>query len=217
MNEPIIGYRGWLFIDDKLRAIHNNCIWEPGKTIIAKNFRACLGSENPLNNPGIYAFKESCLFEEEYDEVDYYSGVPLIRGEVYLWGKIIEHQLGYRGEYAYPKKLYVSTAIKNYKYIIQLVRNLYGCEVESIDFSNRNVPGIAFTINNINYFMILKMQQRWVVRDSTSFIENSIICHIHLSNPRKFLDSYILSNEERENPVRAGIKRFERDYLYVAY
>jgi len=33
-----------------------------------------------------------------YGSVDAY-------GEVHLWGKIIEHQDGYRAEYAYPKKM----------------------------------------------------------------------------------------------------------------
>jgi len=32
----------------------------------------------------------------------------VVEGEVYLWGEVVEHELGYRAQFAYPKQLYRS-------------------------------------------------------------------------------------------------------------
>jgi hypothetical protein len=47
---------------------------------------------------GIYAAKD-------LDTLRTVSGPGLIVGEVYLWGKVIPGELGYRAQYAYPKSL----------------------------------------------------------------------------------------------------------------
>ena len=31
-----------------------------------------------------------------------------IYGEVYLWGTVVEHELGWRAQFAYPKNLFLS-------------------------------------------------------------------------------------------------------------
>jgi len=33
----------------------------------------------------------------------FYRNYPVVLGEVYLWGDVIEHEQGYRAQYAYPK------------------------------------------------------------------------------------------------------------------
>lgn len=136
--EPIIGYRAWIFKDNYLYSpFYIKCGWTFGRPLKFKNYSYESGFE------GIYAFKTKEFlkkefrdkfithyipkFEVKYDEHD----IPissfnptkleeylLIRGEVYLWGKIVEHEFGYRAEFAYPKKLY------KHKNLAQK----YGCE-----------------------------------------------------------------------------------------
>lgn len=50
-------------------------------------------------------------------------------GEVKLWGRIIEHELGYRAEFAYPSKLYTENAA-----LAPKIAALYGvpCEVKKL-------------------------------------------------------------------------------------
>lgn len=132
--EPIVAYRVWVLQDKKL---HSTFIrqyeWEPGVPAFQK-----LGT-------GIHAFKnlEDALKYTDsatsatsiYDNDDQFY--DLIYGEVYLWGKITEHRLGYRAEFAYPKSLWVPNELhrKNYSegiyrsQVIRELRNIYGCEV----------------------------------------------------------------------------------------
>ena len=48
---------------------------------------------------GIHAYSKSVPLDP--------SDKPYAAGEVYLWGKVIVHERGYRAQFAYPKKLYV--------------------------------------------------------------------------------------------------------------
>src|SRR3989442_1695231 len=40
----------------------------------------------------------------------------IVVGEVYLWGKIVDCQYGYRAQYAYPKRFYSNSYEYNYAY-----------------------------------------------------------------------------------------------------
>lgn len=49
--------------------------------------------------PGVYAYKKPAFIEVYY--------IPFrVQGEVWLWGDVVEHQDGYRAQYAYPKEIY---------------------------------------------------------------------------------------------------------------
>lgn len=48
---------------------------------------------------GIHAYSKSVPLEP--------SAKPYAAGEVYLWGKVIVHEHGFRAQFAYPKRLYV--------------------------------------------------------------------------------------------------------------
>ena len=50
---------------------------------------------------GIHAYKTPCTLGLSRYFTD------TVVGQVYLWGLIIEHELGYRAQYAYPKCLYL--------------------------------------------------------------------------------------------------------------
>lgn len=49
---------------------------------------------------GIYAAKS----EQHLSDIRYVRNEE-VHGEVYLWGRVWDHELGYRAQFAYPKKL----------------------------------------------------------------------------------------------------------------
>jgi len=104
---PIIGYRVWRWDATGLRSI---CWtrWHPRKPLAAR-CRACVGHaknahdahEPPQTNCtcGVYASKSlEQLLTTGYAKCG-------IHGEVYLWGTVVEHELGWRAQFAYPKSL----------------------------------------------------------------------------------------------------------------
>src|SRR5262249_35310810 len=67
---------------------------------------------------GIYAYKEKPRLLREIRNI--YSGLRLVAnnryvpiyGEINLWGKVIEHEDGYRAQFGYPKRLWCTPAIE---------------------------------------------------------------------------------------------------------
>src|SRR5262245_56731545 len=57
---------------------------------------------------GIYAYKEKPRLLREIRNV----GLRLVYGEINLWGKVIEHEDGYRAQFGYPKRLWCTPAIE---------------------------------------------------------------------------------------------------------
>ncbi len=137
---PVVGYRGWVLREGKLSScVVDNC-WIPRKANVAQ----CGGYEHvkfwgpykiqsgpkliqfgpkliphasyvaPLAECGcgFYAFKTLPYLVKwlEHREPN------LVVGEVYLWGKIVDCQYGYRGQYAYPKRFYSNSYEYNYAY-----------------------------------------------------------------------------------------------------
>jgi hypothetical protein len=72
-------------------------------------------TETKLFKCGIHAIKNLYQYKPYY-------GKLLIRGQVYLWGLIVEHELGYRAEFAYPKCLYLDGKKDD---IIRMIANNY--------------------------------------------------------------------------------------------
>jgi hypothetical protein len=125
--EPITGYRVWNVHENGLlcgQAVNEP--WPPYAPLIAR----CAGVASPhahLDNDGalrpapvfhcecgVHALKSEDAARERLIEERLrtaqalYSMYPKGRafGAVKLWGRIIEHQLGYRAEYAYPAELF---------------------------------------------------------------------------------------------------------------
>ena len=88
-TEPIVAYRVWRYKDGFLTSVVAKTIWLK---------RMPTGGN--IGDKGIYAAKfPNAILEEGYT-FDVF-------GEVYLWGRVVEHQSGFRAEYAYPKLLCV--------------------------------------------------------------------------------------------------------------
>jgi hypothetical protein len=99
---PIIGYRVWRWDDAGLRSL-NGKPWSPCKPLAAKcgAGKAHDAHEVPQTDCtcGVYAAKNL-----EHLRQFGYEGRG-IHGEVYLWGTVVEHELGWRAQFAYPKSL----------------------------------------------------------------------------------------------------------------
>ena len=109
---PIIGYRVWRWDAAGLKSL-NGKLWSPGQPLAAvcrvagrETFDG--RAENAKNAPelpqtnctcGIYAAKTfHHLCSVGYAKCG-------IHGEVYLWGTVVEHEQGFRAQFAYPKSL----------------------------------------------------------------------------------------------------------------
>lgn len=117
----IIGHRLWWVLPDGLYSLAHNFRWEPGTTIEGKLDEIVFGGNiaaNPIYG-GVYAYASCKVFlENEYTHyqtalatspprrLTLYSDHPvnhaigLIRGTVKLWGDIIEHEKGWRAQFA---------------------------------------------------------------------------------------------------------------------
>jgi hypothetical protein len=114
--EPIVGWRYWnLDQSGSLKSANLDSTWRPGeiKRAYCTPLPGNLGNgakRRPHPAPddacscGIYASrdlkslrKSVALFHED----------RLVVGEVMLWGRVIPGERGYRGEFAYPRSLYL--------------------------------------------------------------------------------------------------------------
>jgi len=109
---PVVGYRVWQWNAAGLRSL-NGEPWLPGRPLAAGCRVAARGTivgrakavhgadELPYSDCtcGVYAAKNI----EHLRQVGYERRG--IRGEVYLWGTVVEHRLGWRAQFAYPKSL----------------------------------------------------------------------------------------------------------------
>ena len=106
--EPLCAYRAWEFRDGRLLSL-NGVEWKPGEAMVAKcKFFECSHTPpSPRCTCGIYAGKNlEHLVEINYAQMG-------IHGEVDLWGKVMECDLGYRAQYAYPKYFVVPPWLLN--------------------------------------------------------------------------------------------------------
>ena len=114
----IVGYRTWQWDSLGLKSL-NNKRWFPGQPLQAKcerysgmDFSYCglaavVAKLRKHHDPphkgckcGIYAAKNI----EHLTDIGYLIHFE-VTGEVYLWGKVVEHSLGYRAQFAYPKSI----------------------------------------------------------------------------------------------------------------
>jgi len=107
---PIIGYRVWRWDTTGLKSVCGEP-WPPGQPLAA-GCRVFVGrAENAHDTHdapqekctcGIYAAKTfHHLCSAGYDKYG-------VHGEVFLWGKVVEHERGWRAQLAYPKNLFLS-------------------------------------------------------------------------------------------------------------
>ena len=119
---PIVAHRTWRYDAWGLQSLGDLKIWTPGTAIQARC--KLFDHEAPSENCtcGIYAAKTY----RQLVAMGCAGGGPLdfgVHGEVYLWGRVWEHELGYRAQFAYPKNFLISLsgaayAIENLKFCV---------------------------------------------------------------------------------------------------
>ncbi len=110
---PVVGYRVWRWNATGLRSL-NGEPWLPGRPLaagcraargtIVGRAEAVHGAHEPPHSGctcGVYAAKNLAHLRQFGYEG---CGIP---GEVYLWGTVVEHRLGWRAQFAYPKSLFL--------------------------------------------------------------------------------------------------------------
>lgn len=105
---PVVGYRVWSWDAIGLKSL-NGELWMPGQRLSAACRTLSGRAEDGLavhDAPqmnctcGVYAAKSLDGLRALG-----YMRYGSIYGELYLWGTVVEHQLGWRAQFAYPKKL----------------------------------------------------------------------------------------------------------------
>ena len=110
----IVGYRVWQWTADGLQSL-NGEPWFPNRPLVARCRSLPLGTiagrDDPAHNAnpaprenctcGVYAAKSL----EHLRGTRYWQYG--IHGEVSLWGTVVEHEQGWRAQFAYPRSLFV--------------------------------------------------------------------------------------------------------------
>lgn len=101
LTEPVVGWRGYTFCHPHFLTCSQTVIQprERMEAICTVNFEH--DAPMPGCSCGFYAFTTL------QELVDQGYGYQNFLAEVYLWGRIIEHEKGYRAQFCYPKTLYL--------------------------------------------------------------------------------------------------------------
>lgn len=91
----IVAYRCWCWRGGYITSVAMPDVWKPGETLVGR------GLED-WGKRGVHAWKE---LSREYFDYIRGAAVTIVGGTVYLWGDVVEHELGYRAEYARIRSL----------------------------------------------------------------------------------------------------------------
>jgi hypothetical protein len=120
-QDPIVGWRAWAVAETEdgpeLRSLVYAHPWPAGEPLrMVCEPGGCLGARWPEQPHacGIHAFKsrgDAEAFPSQW-EARRFPGAAFPRdavvGQVSLWGRVVEHERGYRAELAYPYALLLS-------------------------------------------------------------------------------------------------------------
>ncbi len=124
-TNPIVGYRHWLCHDGRLYGNYTGLLWPR---------RAPLWVSEPheMGDVGVYAYSDDwralnkwSFLRKQLRETG--STAQAVCGSVSLWGDVVEHEWGYRAEFAYPKELWVPPEMGPIE--VRLLEHGYGVPV----------------------------------------------------------------------------------------
>lgn len=137
LTDPIVAWRLWYtpVIDERFRPILHSpvygTVWPHGEPLQAE-CAECKSTPSALGHHcGICGWKSASDIPTTTASA---SDRFVIAGQVSLWGKVAEHERGWRAEYAYPYGLAVmhSSLTSDEDVLLQVARKLagaYGVEV----------------------------------------------------------------------------------------
>ena len=122
----IIGWRIWRLCNGLLHSVIVSYTWYPGVFE-----RSGIKKDGYCNyNPGYHAFKDKSQAERDTPLLAYWS--PSVIGSVAMWGEVIEHQRGWRSEYAAVQSIIKITGdigIWSRQRLLLDLGKKYGCPV----------------------------------------------------------------------------------------
>jgi hypothetical protein len=106
-EEPILAFRAWRVFGSRLLSCTCECIWQPRVRLDASCNKKIAHGNAPAWDCqcGIYAYKTERALTDSPFAIPEHG--PSVRGRVALWGRVVDHGLGYRAQYAYPQVLYL--------------------------------------------------------------------------------------------------------------
>jgi hypothetical protein len=116
----IIGWRVWRLYDGLLHSTIVAYTWRPGV------FERSEAKEGGSRNFGYHAFRDKEQAERE--AAAHWS--PIVIGSVAMWGEVIEHQYGWRSEYAAVRsiiKIRSDFGFWSRQCLLHELREKYGC------------------------------------------------------------------------------------------
>ena len=148
----IIGWRTWKLYNGLLHSVFVSYTWRPG--VFDRSSAERYGSEDrgyhPLSdNLGYHAFRDKEQAERETSSHGWY---PAVIGSVAMWGEVIEHQYGWRSEYAAVRSIVEITgdiSFRNKRWLLLELREKYRCAV-SARFFIKNDPRIYCALTRMN-------------------------------------------------------------------
>lgn len=159
--EPVVGWKSWVLSRNGYLISPNFPYWwEPNAAAQAKCDHP--GDEKYDIPPHTAAPNEKCNcgFYIARDAVTAFA-YGYILGEIYGWGKVIQHELGWRVEYAYPKIFYVD--IEPYKSFLREfdvpIMVMPPSEVGRLVLDDKNKSKIDYE-NLSRGFLLRNMQRR---------------------------------------------------------
>jgi hypothetical protein len=120
----IIGWRFWKLRNGLLYSVFVAYTWRPGV------FERSSSKQSGFKNPGYYAFKDKEQAEHEASIHAY--GWPFAFGSVAMWGEVIEHERGWRSEYAAVRSIVKITGdipFLRENWLLLELREKYRCTV----------------------------------------------------------------------------------------
>lgn len=126
----LIAWRSWLYDRGQVRSLNVNRLWPIRETFHASCSSVPNSSIVPSTscNCGIYGMKN--IWSLHFQSVS-------VVGPVGLWGRVIEHQNGYRAQCAYPLHLYLPRIRVSYPKARLRALERYGCPVTVMPFGPR--------------------------------------------------------------------------------
>jgi hypothetical protein len=120
----IIGWRVWNLCNGLLSSVFVAYTWHPGV------FERSSSKRCGYHNPGYHAFRDKEQAERQVSTFAAYKGWPCVIGSVAMWGEVIEHQHGWRSEYAAVRSITKITGDIPFwrkNWLLLELRQKYGC------------------------------------------------------------------------------------------
>jgi hypothetical protein len=113
-TECLTGWRRWRVDGGYLFADSTTRLWRPrvaSPAGCASDINGCGNSPNEFCGCGYYSYRDVASLAELFEgwknpEASLAMLDDYAFGPVYVWGKVIVHEFGYRSQYAYPKEIW---------------------------------------------------------------------------------------------------------------